>query len=144
MNVKQVSIIFLCVGNACRSQMAEAFARYFSAREFGNFFVPYSAGTFPASYIPEEVFTIMAEENITLQGQFPKLISALPIKEADVVVTMGCEVECPAFPHKQLVEWDIPDPINSSLSFYRRVRDVIKSQVYDLLKSLYPGKVIRS
>lgn len=141
MTREEVSIVFLCVGNACRSQMAEAFARHFSAKEFNNFFVPYSAGTMPAPFIPDEVFTVMAEENVSLEGQRPKLISELPIKEADVVVTMGCEVVCPTFPHKKFVAWSIPDPINSPLSFYREVRDIIKSQVYDLLRSLYPREI---
>ncbi|MCX7766119.1 MAG: arsenate reductase ArsC [Candidatus Sumerlaeia bacterium] len=137
MQNNSITILFLCVGNACRSQMAEAFARHFSLLRFKNLFVPYSAGTNPASQIPEEVITVMSEEGLSLAGQFPKTVSKLPIKQADVLVTMGCEVVCPAFPHLRLVEWSIPDPIGKSLGVYREVRDMIKEKVLALLQELH-------
>lgn len=141
MKNNSITILFLCVGNACRSQMAEAFARHFSQVRFKKLFVPYSAGTNPASQIPEEVITIMAEEGISLAGQFPKSVLELPIKSADLVVTMGCEVVCPAFPHRRLVEWSIPDPIGKSLTVYREVRDLIKEKVLTLLQDLYSASL---
>ncbi len=137
MTESKVSIIFLCVGNACRSQMAEGFARFFSATRFDNLFEIYSAGTHPAIAIPREVYEVMGEVHISLDGQSPKSIKDLPISRADYIVTMGCEVSCPIFPHNRHIEWEVEDPIGAPLARYREVRDQIRDHVLNLLRDIF-------
>ena len=137
MKQRKVTIVFLCIGNACRSQMAEAFARYFSSRQFDDMFEIHSAGTHPGIGIPQEVYEVMGEKGISLEDQVPKRIESLPISRADIVVTMGCEVQCPTFPFNRLVELNIQDPIGASMDVYREVRDQVHREVFDILRGIF-------
>ncbi len=131
---KPVNVLFVCVGNSCRSQMAEAWARRLGPDKVRAF----SAGSAPFGRIVPETYVVMAEKGITLEGQTSKGLRAIPVAEMDVVVSMGCEVACPVpvgFKGR-IIEWDIPDPFSGDLDFYREVRDLIESQVKDLLNSL--------
>ena len=129
-----VKILFVCVGNACRSQMAEAWANHFGHDRVQVF----SAGSFPFGSIVAETYTVMKEKGISLDGQRSKGLSDVAVAEMDVVVGMGYEVECPVpvgFKGR-VVDWNIPDPYGRSLEFFRNVRDMIEQQVLELLADL--------
>lgn len=131
---RTTTVLFLCTANACRSQMAERIAKDISERLYPGAFEIYSAGTKPDNSIPNEVNIVMTETGYSIAEQRPKAINELPIKNADVVVTMGCDVVCPFFPNKKLIEWDIDDPIGAGLDEFRNVRDEIKKLVSSLLE----------
>jgi arsenate reductase len=127
---KKQKIIFVCLENACRSQIAEAFARKYGK----DLLKVESGGTNPAEEIDPHVVKIMKEEGISLTGQYPKLIPQ--DITYDILVTMGCEVQCPFVPAKKRLTWDIEDPRGKSLSVYRKVKDKIKNAVKQLVKEL--------
>ncbi|HEV2492350.1 MAG TPA: arsenate reductase ArsC [Terriglobia bacterium] len=128
------SILFVCIGNSCRSQMAEAFARQLG----GDAVRASSAGSHPLGWILPDTIAVMAEKGIALDGQRSKGIWEVPIDQMDVVVGMGCEVACPVpvgFKGR-IVEWNIPDPYARDLDFFRQVRDQIEAEVQSLLSSI--------
>jgi Protein-tyrosine-phosphatase len=126
--------LFVCVENAARSQMAEAFAREMGIEAA-------SAGTLPASSINPDVIKVMQEIGIDMSGYKPKLLTMEMIERADVVVTMGCSIEgvCPApmlrKMKKKLIEWNIEDPKGKPIEEVRRIRDEIKEKIISLVKS---------
>ncbi|MFO7639585.1 MAG: arsenate reductase ArsC [bacterium] len=124
-------IIFACVGNSCRSQMAEAFCR-----EMGRDVECASAGSSPATRVQPDTITVLKEDGIDIAGARPKGFPDLPDLRFDYLVTMGCEVACPFLPGAKRVDWDIPDPYGRGIDEYRRVRDIIRHHVRDLLESL--------
>jgi len=128
------NILFVCYGNACRSQMAEAFAN-----RLGEGWVKaWSAGSRPFGSIIEETYTVLAEKGISLVRHRSKGLKDVPLAAMDLVVTMGCEVACP-LPQDfkgRLVEWEIADPYGMELEFFRNVRDQIEADVGRLLGSL--------
>ncbi|MGO9270741.1 MAG: low molecular weight phosphatase family protein [Terriglobia bacterium] len=128
------NILFVCYGNACRSQMAEAFAN-----RLGEGWVKaWSAGSRPFGSIIEETYTVLAEKGISLDEHRSKGLKNVPLAAMDLVVTMGCEVACllPKDFKGRLVEWEIADPYGMGLDFFRRVRDHIEADVQTLLASL--------
>lgn len=132
MNKAKISIVFICVENARRSQMAQGFAEVFGK---GKLEV-YSAGSRPSSRIDPLVIEVMKEKRIDLSGKRPKSLNDLPPTEMDYLVTMGCEETCPAVITKKIIEWDIPDPKGKSIDFFREVRDLIKDKVVAFLKEM--------
>ncbi|HEV2175655.1 MAG TPA: arsenate reductase ArsC [Terriglobia bacterium] len=128
------NLLFVCVGNSCRSQMAEAFATH-----LGNGRVrAWSAGSHPLGVIVPATHDVMQEKGISLDGQWSKGLDDVPVAEMDVVVTMGCEVACPVpvgFKGR-VIEWNIPDPYGRDLERYRSARDLIEQQVASLLPEL--------
>jgi arsenate reductase len=124
-------ILFACVGNSCRSQMAEAFCR-----ALGQDVECASAGSRPASRVQPDTVAVMGEVGIDISGARPKGFKGLPDLRYDYLVTMGCEVVCPFLPGAKEVKWEIPDPYGRGIDEYRRVRDIIHRQVRDLLESL--------
>jgi len=129
-----LNILFVCVGNSCRSQMAEALANRLGEGKVRA----WSAGSHPLDEIVPETFQVMSEKGISLEGQWSKGLWEVPVAEMDVVVGMGCEVECPVpvgFKGR-IVEWNIPDPFGHDLAFFRTVRDLIERQVEALLRDL--------
>ncbi len=125
-------ILFVCVHNAGRSQMAAAFAR-----ELGRGRVEVlSAGSAPAASIHEGVHAAMREIGIDLSEETPKLLSAESVREADAIVTMGCGDACPVFPGKRYQDWSIPDPKGLPPEGVRRIRDEIRDRVLELLRRL--------
>ena len=128
------SILFVCVENAGRSQMAEAFFRKFAPTRF----VVLSAGTTPSSQLNPIVIQVMKEIGIDMIDQQPKLLSDSMIKNSSKTVNMGCmdRETCPSLFVKDVLDWNISDPKNKSLDGVRIIRDKIKSEVINLIKSL--------
>ena len=122
-------LLFVCVENACRSQMAQGFAEAFGK---GKLEV-YSAGSRPSYQIDPLVIEVMKEKHIDLSGKRPKGLDDLPPIEMDYLITMGCEETCPAVPSKKILEWQIPDPKGKSVEDFRKIRDMIEDKVKDLL-----------
>ncbi len=129
---KRLRILFVCVENARRSQMAEAFAK---TKGRGKVEV-YSAGSHPSSSIAPNVIEVMKEKGINLSGKQPKGLNELPPIEMDYLITMGCEDTCPAVPARKIIEWQIPDPKGKTLDEVRKIRDVLEAKVKTLLEEV--------
>ena len=126
-----VRILFACVGNSCRSQMAEAFCR-----ALGKDVECASAGSEPARVVQPDAIAVMGEAGIDISGARPRGFKGLPDLKYDYLVTMGCEVNCPFLPGAKVVQWQIPDPSGKGMEEFRRVRDIIKTEVTKLLSDL--------
>jgi arsenate reductase len=125
-------IVFVCVENARRSQMAQAFAEALGTRNMEV----YSAGSLPSAQIDPLVIEAMKEKGIDISSRRPKGLDDLPPIEMDYLITMGCEETCPAVPTKKIIEWEIPDPKGKSIDVFRNVRDTIEEKVKTLLKDI--------
>ena len=132
MSKEKKKILFVCVENARRSQMAEGFAKAFGQ---GKLEV-YSAGSRPSLEIDPLVIEVMKEKRIDLTAKRPKGLNDLPPIEMDYLITMGCEEVCPAVLAKKIMEWKIPDPKGKSIDFFREVRDIIEGKVKSLLEEI--------
>jgi protein-tyrosine-phosphatase len=128
----KIKIVFICVENARRSQMAQGFAEVFG----GEKVEVYSAGSLPSSQIDPIVIEVMKEKGIDFSNKRPKGLNDLPPIEMDYLVTMGCEETCPAVPTKKIIEWEIPDPKGKSIDIVRNVRDMVEGRVRALLKEI--------
>jgi protein-tyrosine-phosphatase len=126
------SILFLCVHNAGRSQMAAGWARALG----GDRVDVYSGGSEPAERLNKAVVAAMAEVGIDITGETPRRWSEKELRAADVVVTMGCGDECPFYPGKRYVDWELTDPSGKSLEEVRPIRDEIEKRVRGLLAEL--------
>ena len=129
-------VLFVCVHNAGRSQMA---AGLLDLRAKGTVHV-LSAGSAPADSINPAVVEAMAEIGIDLAREFPKPLTDDVVRGADVVVTMGCGDACPIYPGKRYVDWELTDPAGKSLHEVRAIRDEIDSRVQQLLAELVPSR----
>jgi protein-tyrosine-phosphatase len=125
-------VLFVCVHNAGRSQMAAALLVHHAA---GRVDVR-SAGSIPAAEINPAVRTAMTEIGIDLENAHPKLLTTDAVQASDVVVTMGCGDACPIFPGKRYLDWDLTDPAGKTLDQIRPIRDDIDSRVRVLLADL--------
>ena len=132
MSKETKKILFVCVQNASRSQMAQGFAEAFGKGRVEVF----SAGSRPSAHINPLAIEVMKEKNIDLSGRRPKGLNDLPSIEMDYLVTMGCEETCPAVLSKRVIEWDIPDPKGKPVDFCREVRGLIEEKVMALLKEI--------
>jgi len=128
------NVLFVCVENAGRSQMAEAFFKKYAPSKFKVI----SAGTAPSSQLNPKVVQVMAEIGITLDQQSPKLLSNDMIQDSLKTVNMGCmdKESCPALFVKDVLDWKISDPKEKSLDEIREIRDKILTEVICLIKSL--------
>jgi arsenate reductase len=125
-------VVFACLHNAGRSQMAEAlFERAAGGRHEAR-----SAGTQPAERVHPEVATAMRELGVDLAGRVPRRLERADAEWADVVVTMGCGDECPYVPGKRYVDWELPDPAGRPIGEVRRIRDEIARWVDELVAEL--------
>lgn len=135
--VKEVpEVLFVCVHNAGRSQMA---AGLMSLRSGGTVSVR-SAGSDPAEEINPAVVEAMAELGVDLHEEFPKPLTDEVVRAADAVVTMGCGDACPVYPGKRYHDWELADPAGQDLATVRRIRDEIDRRVQTLLAELAPGE----
>jgi len=125
-------IVFICVENARRSQMAEGFAEVFGKGELEV----YSAGSRPSSQVDLLVVEVMKEKGIDLTAKRPKGLNDLPPIEMDYLITMGCEETCPAVLAKRVIEWQIPDPKGKPIEVFREVRDMIEDKIRVLLAQI--------
>jgi arsenate reductase len=126
------ALVFLCVHNAGRSQMAAAWARHLGA---GRVEVS-SGGSDPAAAVNPAVVAVMAEAGIDLAGQAPRRWAEDAIRSAAVVVTMGCGDACPYFPEVRFEDWDVADPSGRDSAAIRAISDEIRRRVADLLTRL--------
>ncbi len=125
-------VLFVCVHNAGRSQMAAALLDHHAQ---GRVHVR-SAGSAPASEINPAVRAAMTELGLDLSRQFPTPLTDDAVLAADVVITMGCGDACPVYPGKRYLDWELPDPAGQSLDVVRGIRDQIDIRVRDLLAEL--------
>lgn len=125
-------VLFVCVENACRSQMAEVFASKLGAGRVEA----YSAGSRPASGVNPRTIGFMAERGYDLRDQAPKPLSAFEGQTFDAVVTMGCGDACPTIPAPRRVDWALPDPKSLPDDEFRAVRDEIEHRVRQLVSEL--------
>jgi arsenate reductase len=119
--------LFVCIGNAGRSQMAQAFYEAIGGEAR-------SAGSHPESQLHATVVGAMGEIGVDISARRPKGFTDDDVRWADVVVTMGCGDVCPFFPGKQYVDWDLPDPVAMSPDEVRALRDDIRRRVADLAR----------
>ena len=125
-------VLFVCVHNAGRSQMAAGLVKL---RSHGRVHVR-SAGSAPGEEINPAVIDAMEEIGIDLSDEFPKPLTAEFVEAADVVITMGCGDACPIFPGKRYEDWELDDPAGQDLDTVRRIRDEIDARVQQLLSEL--------
>ncbi|MQB00870.1 MAG: hypothetical protein GEU78_11370 [Actinobacteria bacterium] len=133
------TVLFVCVHNAGRSQMAAALLDRAARGEIDVL----SAGSAPGDSIHENVAAAMQEVGIDLSGERPKLLTEAAVKQADVVITMGCGDACPIFPGKRYLDWDLPDPSGKPLEEVRSIRDEIEARVKGLVEELSVWRVRR-
>lgn len=125
-------ILFVCVENACRSQIAQAFAHQYGRGRIEA----YSAGSRPRGQVDPTAIAVMQEKGIDMHPHTSKGLDALPSVTWDAIVTMGCGEACPHLPATQRIDWQIPDPARQSVEIYRQVRDAIDWAVQVLLERL--------
>ena len=128
------TVLFVCVHNAGRSQMA---AGYMTALSGGRVEV-LSAGSEPKDMINPLAIEVMAEEGIDIAHNVPKILTVEAVKESDVVITMGCGDTCPIFPGKRYEDWELVDPAGKDIETVRAVRDDIRGRIETLLSELLP------
>ena len=126
------TVLFVCVHNAGRSQMAAGFMREIG----GDRVEVLSAGSAPKDSINPIAVAAMAEVGIDIANQQPKVLTTEAVEESDAVITMGCGDVCPVFPGKLYEDWVLEDPAGQDLEFVRKVRDEIKGRVEGLLTEL--------
>ena len=134
-DTRKPSVLFVCVHNAGRSQMAAAFLSHLSK---GSVEVR-SAGTQPASEVNPVVVEAMREKGIDLFGQVPKVLTTEVVQDSDVVITMGCGDACPFFPGKRYLDWKLADPAGGSIEAIRPIRDEIEALVRALIAEIAPA-----
>jgi arsenate reductase len=125
-------VLFVCVHNAGRSQMAAALLDQAAA---GRVRVT-SAGSQPASEINPAVVQAMAEVGLDLSREFPRPLTGDQVQAADIVITMGCGDACPVYPGRRYLDWDLPDPAGLELAAVRPIRDDISRRVRHLISEL--------
>ncbi|MEP6600084.1 MAG: arsenate reductase ArsC [Actinomycetota bacterium] len=129
-------VLFVCVHNAGRSQMAAALLDHHAA---GKVHVS-SAGSTPADEVNPAVIEVMTELGIDVSKEFPKRLTDDALQAADVVITMGCGDACPVYPGKRYLDWDLPDPAGLPVEQVRPIRDEIGGRVKHLLAELVPDQ----
>lgn len=126
------SVLFVCVHNAGRSQMAAAFLSHLA----GGRVEVRSAGSAPAESVNPAVVEAMAEVGIDISAEIPKILTVDAVQASDVVITMGCGDACPVFPGKRYLDWKLEDPAGQGLDAVRPIRGVIETRVRGLLADL--------
>ena len=130
------SVLFVCVHNAGRSQMAQGWLRHLA----GDRVEVRSAGSAPGTAINPVAVQAMAEVGIDITGEHPKILTVDAVRESDVVITMGCGDACPVFPGKRYEDWELTDPAGQGIDVVRQVRDEIRVRIEALLDELLPAQ----
>lgn len=128
------TVAFVCIHNSCRSQMAEGFGKTLGK----GIFKAYSAGTEDYPEVKPLAVQVMEEIGIGMSDQKPKLLSDIPEK-IDILITMGCGVECPFVPCDHREDWGLEDPSGGPIDGFRVTRDTVKAKVEDLIKRIESG-----
>ncbi|MFF0911511.1 arsenate reductase ArsC [Microbacterium enclense] len=126
------TVLFVCVHNAGRSQMAAGYLQHLA----GDRIDVLSAGSAPKDTINPMAIAAMAEEGIDISANQPKILTVDAVRTSDAVITMGCGDACPIFPGKRYEDWELDDPAGQDLDAVRRIRDDIKERVRQLIGSL--------
>ena len=126
------TVLFVCVHNAGRSQMAAGFMQHLAGEKVNVL----SAGSAPKDSINPIAIAAMAEVGIDIAQNQPKVLTVEAVKESDAVITMGCGDACPIFPGKRYEDWVLEDPAGQSIDVVRKIRDEIKQKVEKLLAEL--------
>jgi protein-tyrosine-phosphatase len=126
------TVLFVCVHNAGRSQMAAGFLEHLA----GDRIEVLSGGSAPSDRINPVAVEVMAEAGIDIAASTPKLLSTADVRESDVVITMGCGDACPIFPGKRYEDWQLDDPAGQDATAVRRIRDDIRGRVENLIGEL--------
>ncbi len=126
------SVLFVCVHNAGRSQMAAGYLRHLA----GDRVTVYSAGSMPGNELNPVAVAAMAEEGINIAAEQPQLLKDDTVKDSDVVITMGCGDTCPFFPGKRYLDWVLDDPAGQPIEKVRPIRDEIRRRVETLISEL--------
>ncbi len=129
------SVLFVCVHNAGRSQMAAAYLTHLA----GEKVEVRSAGSAPADAVNPAVVEAMAEESIDVSGEIPKVLTVEAVQASDVVITMGCGDTCPVFPGKRYLDWTLDDPAGQGVAAVRPIRDEIRKRIEGLIAELVPS-----
>ena len=134
MSEQRPEVLFLCVHNAGRSQMAAALMVHYG----GDTIVVHSAGSAPGETLNPAVVAAMAEVGLDISAERPTRLTDDMARRADVIVTMGCGDACPVYPGKRYVDWELPDPAGRPVEEVRSIRDDIDARVRALLNELAP------
>lgn len=129
------SVLFVCVHNAGRSQMAAAFLTHLA----GDRVQVRSAGSAPAGTVNPAVVEAMSEAGIDISAEVPKVLTVEAVQASDVVITMGCGDTCPVFPGKRYLDWELPDPAGRGVEAVRPIRDEIEKRIRGLLAEIAPA-----
>lgn len=129
-------VAFVCTGNSCRSQMAEGWAKHLGS----EFFEVYSAGTHPVKEVNPNAVTVMKDAGVDISSHKPKLLDEIP-NEIDILITMGCGVQCPYLPTKYKEDWGLEDPVGKPVEEFRKVRDVIEIKVNELIDKIQKNEI---
>jgi arsenate reductase len=126
------SVLFLCVHNAGRSQMAAGWLRHLA----GDAIRVFSAGSAPAGSINPSAVEAMAEKGVDIVGNVPQVWTNEMVEESDVIISMGCGDACPVLPGKRYLDWELDDPAGMGVDSVRPIRDDIEGRVRDLIEEL--------
>lgn len=129
---RKPSVLFVCVHNAGRSQMAAGYLRHIA----GDAIEVRSAGSMPAEHINPTAVAAMLEEGIDITAEQPKVLTSEAVQASDVVITMGCGDICPFYPGKRYEDWKLDDPAGQGIESVRPIRDDIKSRIEALVTDL--------
>ena len=132
MTPSKPSVLFVCVHNAGRSQMAAGYLRHLG----GGRIEVRSAGSVPADQLNPVAIQAMLEEGIDIAAEQPKALTTEVVRDSSVVITMGCGDTCPFYPGKRYEDWKLDDPAGRSIEAVRPIRDAIKARVEELIASL--------
>lgn len=129
---EEPTVLFVCVHNAGRSQMAAGYLQHLSAGQVEVL----SAGSEPAEQVNPAAVAAMAEDGIDIAAEQPKVLTDGAVRSSDVVITMGCGDTCPIYPGKRYEDWVLEDPAGQGIDGVRPIRDEIRQRVSDLIRSL--------
>ncbi|UCF13010.1 MAG: arsenate reductase ArsC [Thermoplasmatales archaeon] len=125
-------VLFVCIENTCRSQMAQGFFNKFASNAFAD-----SAGTQPSDQVDSKATIVMKKVGINIGQNKPKMLTSSMNNEFDYIISMGCIDSCPIPPRDKTIEWNIEDPKGKSVDKYREIRDKIRTQVEQLIEEKF-------